>query len=82
MPTTPTTTPCATKIVRIPRPVIPIARRMPISLVRSVTAIVSVLTMLNAATSTMSSRITLIASFSSFSAEKSEPFCAFQSSAR
>jgi hypothetical protein len=57
----------------------PIALRIPISRVLSVTTIVSVLTMLNAATTTISSRMTLIPSFSSLSAWKSELFCSCQS---
>ena len=58
VPTTPITRPCAKNTRRMDRAGIPIARRMPISLVLSVTTMISVLMMLNAATSTISSRMT------------------------
>ena len=69
------TRPCAKNTRRIERAGIPIARRIPISCVLSVTTMISVLMMLNAATSTISSRITAIPSFSSLSALNSELFC-------
>ena len=68
VPTRPITNPCAKKIRRIEPDGIPIALRIPISLVLSATTMVSVLTILKAATRTIRRRITPIPSFSSFSA--------------
>ena len=82
VPTSPIRNPCARKMRRIEAAGIPIARRMPISFVLSVTTIVSVPTMLNAATTMIRVRMKVIPSFSSLSAWKSELFCDCQSSVR
>ncbi len=70
------------KTRRIPRSVMPMDFRMPISLVRSTTTITRVLTMLKAATSTIRKRISPMASFSSLRALKSERLLVIQLSAK
>ena len=82
MPTIPITAPW----IRNTRPtageVSPMARRMPISFVLSVTTMVRVPTMLKAATTMMKKIISPMASFSSWSALKRFAFWVCQSSAR
>ena len=78
----PITAPCRRKTRATAGEVSPIARRMPISFVLSVTTIVSVPTMLNAATTMMKKIISPMASFSSWSALKRLTFWVCQSSAR
>jgi hypothetical protein len=66
------------KTRRIPRSVIPMDFRIPISEVRSTTTMTRVLTMLKAATTTMRKRMIPMASFSSWRAAKRDWFVVIQ----